>query len=273
MAKIRTKRRRKGLETKAERDSRVVNIIGKIVLVTLLLSVIFALYRVIVTPEVLDGSAIGRHRSDYILMLLQCSLGLVVYFIPSFLERQFRIRIPNMMFVMYIIFLYCAIYLGEVQSFYYYIPGWDNILHAMSSMMLGSLGFSIVSLMNDSSKLKMQMNPVFIALFAFAFAVMIGSIWEIYEYTFDGLFHLNMQKFMDGYGVAYVGRAALQDTMSDIIVDVLGALTASLVGLFVITRKGGLKTGFSIEKTVDRPAENLVTDAGNEKTDDRSVVK
>ena len=66
---------------------------------------------------------------------------------------------------------------------------------------------------------------------------MIGALWEIYEFTGDGLFGLNMQKYMLENGTQLVGRAALGDTMKDIIVDVLGSLLASVIGFFSI-RKG-----------------------------------
>ena len=76
--------------------------------------------------------------------------GLIVMFLPSFVERKLSLRIPNYMFVLYFVFLYCAIYLGEVWSFYYRIPFWDMILHTFSGMMLGALGFSLVSLLNSA---------------------------------------------------------------------------------------------------------------------------
>jgi len=62
------------------------------------------------------------------------------------------------------------------------------------------------------------MNPKFIALFAFMFAVSIGVLWEIFEYGMDQVFGLNMQK------------SGLQDTMWDLIVDVVGAAFISILG-------------------------------------------
>ena len=73
-------------------------------------------------------------------------------------------------------------------------------------------------------------------LFAFCFSVTIGSLWEIYEFIGDGLFGLNMQKFMTAQGELLVGHNALRDTMKDIIVDVLGALLASVIGMISIRR-------------------------------------
>ena len=62
-------------------------------------------------------------------------------------------------------------------------------------------------------------------MFALCFAVTVGVLWEIYEFSFDGLLGLNMQKFRLEDGTQLIGRAALQDTMKDLIVDVVGAAT------------------------------------------------
>ena len=210
-------------------------IIGTFLLVTLILSVIYSIVRIINAPHDavgLDEST--RVKSDYTLMLVQCILGLVVMTIPSFIERKWMIGIPNYMYILYFIFLYCAIYLGEVRNFYFVIPHWDTILHAFSGAMLGALGFSLVSILNGSKRLNLNLSPFFIALFAFCFALAAGAIWEIYEYTFDGLLSLNMQKFALEDGTLLVGRAALADTMKDIIVDALSALIISIVGFFTI---------------------------------------
>ena len=76
----------------------------------------------------------------------------------------------------------------------------------------------------------MNLSPFFVSLFAFCFAVSIGALWEIYEFTFDGLLGFNMQKFMLANGKMLEGNDALRDTMKDIITDSLGAVTATIIG-------------------------------------------
>ena len=77
------------------------------------------------------------------------------------------------------------------------------------------------------------------ALFAFCFAVAIGAIWEIYEFSLDHLFELNMQKYRHSNGEEFVGHSAVTDTMTDIIIDTAGAFLATAVGYFSIKRKQG----------------------------------
>ena len=66
-----------------------------------------------------------------------------------------------------------------------------------------------------------------------------GVLWEIYEFSFDGLLGLNMQKFALENGANLVGRMALRDTMKDLIVDSVGAFIVSLIGYISIKYKKG----------------------------------
>lgn len=134
------------------------------------------------------------------------------------------------MYILYFLFLYCAIYLGEVRNFFYVVPHWDTWLHTFSGGMLGALGFIVVDRLNRVEGVPVRLSPGFVCLFALCFAVTVGVFWEIYEFTFDGLLGLNMQKFRLENGTQLVGRAALQDTMKDLIVDVAGAAVSVLLG-------------------------------------------
>lgn len=176
---------------------------------------------------------IGYHsRADYLLMLVECALGLIVIHVPAILEKQLKFELPTPLYILYLIFLYCAITLGEVRSFYYLIPHWDVFLHAFSSMMTGMFGYMLITVINRDERILVRLSPLFVAVFAFCFSATIGSLWEIYEFTFDGIMGLNMQKYALADGTMLSGHAALADTMKDIIVDVLGALIASVIGYF-----------------------------------------
>lgn len=223
------------------RQQKFLKYLSLFVYLSLLGSIIFIIVRIILAPAVLPaGSAEGeRIKSDYVLMLLQCVMGLVVLMLPSIVAKHFKLEIPSMMLILFVLFLYCAVYLGEVQDFYYKVSNWDVILHCFSGGMLGALGFSIVALFNQSDRIPVNLSPLFIAFFAFCFAMMLGAMWEIYEFTIDGLMQLNMQKYALESGAALVGRAALVDTMEDLIVDAAGALVIAVVGYISTKYKTG----------------------------------
>ncbi|WP_230203696.1 hypothetical protein [Bacillus massiliigorillae] len=190
----------------------------------------------VTAPSGVAQNEYDRVKSDYVLMILQCVTGCIVIFLPSKVEKRFRIDIPDIMEIMYFLFLFCAIYLGEVRNFYYKVPYWDLILHCFSAAMLGALGFLIVQFFNNTEKLNIRLSPFFVALFAFCFAVTCGTVWEIYEFLADGVLGTNMQKFITADGIVLTGHEAVSDTMEDIIVDALGALVVTVIGYLNISK-------------------------------------
>ena len=69
-------------------------IIGVFVLITLFFSIIYSVYQVIVTPDVaiIEGEKV---KSDYLLMLIQCCLGMLVFWLPSVLEKTLFIEMEK----------------------------------------------------------------------------------------------------------------------------------------------------------------------------------
>ena len=205
------------------------------VLISLVVSLFyFAIQLYLITPE--THLAYERTYSDYVLIILQCLTGIVAMFLPSILAKRMRFDVPASFSITYTIFIYCAIYLGEVRSFYYLIPIWDSILHTFSGAALGVFGLFVVDLLSRERKHKVHLSPFFVSFFAFCFAVTVGVLWEIYEFTADGLFGLNMQKFITESGEVLVGRQALTDTMKDLIVDVSAAFVVTL-GYYLNTKR------------------------------------
>ncbi len=225
----------KKASTRTERFTRITYML---VLFSFLLPIAYLIWR-IASWNAETEQQLGRTQADYVLMLLQCLLGAVVIHLPTFFARKFKFELPAALYLMYILFLYGAIFLGEVRSFFYNVRHWDVYLHGFSSIMTGACGFMVVALLNRRGNTAMQLSPFFVALFSFCLAVTIGAVWEIYEFTFDGLLGLNMQKFITAEGEVLTGHAALTDTMKDIIVDCLGALCSAVAGYFSLKNGRG----------------------------------
>lgn len=236
------------MELRRMRRFDVKRIVGAFLFVTLILSIIYIIVRMIMAPTEAAPDVSTKVKSDYVLMLLQCVLGILVMMIPSLVEKKKSIDIPDPIEIIYFIFLYCAIYLGEVHNFYYLIPYWDSILHAFSGGVLGVLGIILVRFFNEEEIVQIQLNPFFISFFAFCFAVAAGTIWEIYEFFADGLLSLNMQKFILVDGTHLIGREALYDTMMDLILDTVSALFISIIAFPILKKQTKLrKIGGSIQ--------------------------
>ena len=199
----------------------------KIVLVAVSLcligAVFYTCYTLLTTPESGWGAE-GSHRtkSNFILMTVQCGGAFALCLLPILLRKVFRLELPPGILMYYYSFLFAAAFLGEVFRFYYVVPHWDDILHVTSGAVLAVVGFSIVNACCGEGGI-WRLPAGFATLCAFMMALSFGVIWEFYEFIADGLLHMNMQKFALEDGTALLGRAALMDTMKDLIVDFVGA--------------------------------------------------
>ncbi len=171
------------------------------------------------------------------------TLGIIVVtFVPFFMAKRLDVFIPPEFALLAIAFVFASLFLGEVHGYYTRFWWWDIALHTASGFLLGIVGFLLVFVLNESENVSLQMNPGFVAFFAFLFALGIGALWEIFEFGMDTLFGMNMQKEMLG------DPSGLTDTMWDLIVDTLGALIISVLGYSYI--KAAQNASF-LEKWID----------------------
>ena len=160
-------------------------------------------------------------------VLFPSVLALALTFLPSVVEKRMRVTLPTEFEFVFVVFVFSAVFLGEAHDFYRMYWWWDVMLHTISGVNLGFMGFIILFSLYSGNKIKA--SPIVMAVFSFSFALALGALWEIYEFAMDGWFGLNMQK------------SGLVDTMWDLIVDSLGAICAAVSGFFYIKyNRGGL---------------------------------
>lgn len=153
------------------------------------------------------------------------TIGIVIITLgPFFLRKFFRVFIPPEFVLFAIVFIFASLFLGEIHGYYTRFWWWDIALHSGSGFLLGIIGFLLVHVLNETEDIGVHMKPGFVAFFAFMFAVGIGTLWEIFEFSMDSIFGTNMQKEMLG------DTSGLTDTMWDLIVDALGALLITVLG-------------------------------------------
>ncbi|MFO7578633.1 MAG: hypothetical protein R6W74_00270 [Nitrosomonas halophila] len=165
---------------------------------------------------------------------------------PVVLGRRFRIYIPAEFQILAILFVFAALFLGEIHRYYDRLWWWDIALHASAGLLLGIFGFLLVYVLNENKRAELSMRPRFIAFFAFLFSVAMSALWEIFEFAMDQIFGTNMQKPMLG------DDSGLTDTMWDLIVNVIGALIISLLGWRYLVRGKRSFIEVWIAKFIDR---------------------
>ena len=203
-----------------------------------------------------------------------CVLTLLLFMMPSFMKRKLDVELPNTLEIIILLFIYAAEILGEIGAYYVTFPYWDTVLHTLNGFLCAAIGFSLVDILNRSSSKRFNLSPLYMAIVAFCFSMTVGVIWEFFECTMDQLFFLDMQKdtvvgaigsiMLDAPGgnhpvvikditdvivvQADGTRTALGlggyldigllDTMEDLFVNFIGALTFSIIGYFYVKSRG-----------------------------------
>lgn len=135
---------------------------------------------------------------------------------PIAVARWANIHVPTSFMLAVVTFVGGTLFLGEVYGFYDRFWWWDILMHFGSAMGFGLIGFVIIFMLFQGDRFAAPHWTI--AFFAFCFAVAIGAAWEIFEFAMDQTFAMNMQK------------SGLIDTMTDLIVNLAGALIAALSG-------------------------------------------
>lgn len=194
-------------------------------------------------------------------------LTLILFMVPQFLDKKLSVTIPVGLETVILIFIFSAEILGEINAFYVKIPIWDSILHTTNGFLMAAIGFALIDLFNRSEKFSIKMSPYFVAFFAFCFSMTVGVLWEFFEFSMDQFFGLDMQKdwivtainsvklnpiganvpiHVDVQSVVINGEQwnlggyldiGLIDIMKDLIVNFIGAVVFSVIGILYLKNR------------------------------------
>lgn len=203
-----------------------------------------------------------------------CVLTLFLFVLPSIASSILKITLPSVLEIIILLFIFSAEILGELNSFYIRIPHWDTMLHTINGFCCAAVGFALVDMLNRNKKFSLKLSPLYLAIAAFCFSMTIGVLWEVFEYSADTFFGKDMQKdtvvsainstmldptksnkivqisdisdvvivHSDGseeaLGVGGYLDVGINDTMKDLIVNLIGAVVFSVIGYFYVKTKG-----------------------------------
>ena len=215
-----------------------------------------------------------------------CLFTLLLFLLPPFVEKTFNLKLPTGLEITVLVFIFAAQVLGELAEFYVKVPLWDTLLHTACGFLAASLGLSLTDLLNRSDRFPVRLSPFFVGLMSFCFSMTVGVLWEFFEFGMDVLFHTDMQKdyilhsissilfHPDGRNtavtiggitdVAVNGESlglggyldiGLYDTMKDLFVNFLGALTFSVIGFFYTKRQGRGRSAKVVQSLQIKPKE------------------
>lgn len=226
--------------------------------------IVYTILRVFVIASLVMAVIRGEFENVFV-----CTLALLLFLAPPFLEKQLKIDLPSTFEIIILLFIFSAEILGEIHSFYVRIPHWDTMLHTMNGFLFAAVGFSLLDMINRNPKMKFQLSPLYLALVAFCFSMTIGVLWEFFEFSCDMFLEKDMQKdyiinafssvkldptnsnipiriegitdvSVNGKSLGLGGYLdiGLIDTMKDLFVNFIGAVVFSIIGFFYVKSRG-----------------------------------
>ncbi|NIP73357.1 MAG: hypothetical protein GWO16_10155 [Gammaproteobacteria bacterium] len=184
------------------------------------------------------GVLVGAVLEGHWLVAFTAAVVLVLTFAPAIIARRFNVYLPVELTLINCLFLYAAFGLGEVREFYRRFWWWDLMLHSISALVMGLIGFLLIYVFYSARRV--HMAPVFVALISFGFALTLGTLWEIAEFVLDWAFGFTMQK------------SGLTDTMTDLMVNALGGLAAAWIGYQYVRGGDSLIAERLVRRFVDK---------------------
>ena len=198
-----------------------------------------------------------------------CCLTFILFTIPTIVDKKLNIKLPSTLEICVYVFIFASEILGEIQNFYGIFWHWDSILHALNGFLMGAIGFSFIDTLNRTDKFKLSLTPIFIAFVSFCFSMTIGTTWEFVEFSLDHYLGKDCQKdrlvteissvelddttntptklkditktiiYSDhGKKKTVINKGYLDigiiDTMKDLLLNFIGAMTFSILGFLYI---------------------------------------
>ncbi|MFH1451569.1 MAG: ATP-binding protein [archaeon] len=153
------------------------------------------------------------------LVLVIALIGLFVTFLPWLMKTIFGYIIPAGFEIIVILFIYGVFVFGGLRGNIFGFWWWDILLNFFAAVTLGFVGLTILSVLESEDII--DTSSIMMGVFTFFFAVSLGGLWEVFEYSLDNLF---------GFGL----QIDLSDTMKDMAVNIIGALVVSSVGVHLL---------------------------------------
>jgi hypothetical protein len=161
---------------------------------------------------------VGSFYNGRRLVLVISVLAFVLTYLPNIFRKLLDVELPAQFEVIVILFIYGALFFGKVQGFYNQFWWWGGLFGFASSVALGFVGMTVMYSLYKGDKI--HGSPFMIVFFAFCFAVAIGAVWELLEFSLDKFLGFSLQ--------------STSDTMMDMIANMAGAFVVSSIGYYYI---------------------------------------
>jgi hypothetical protein len=165
-------------------------------------------------------------------IVVNASVGLGVTYLPALLERDYRIPMDAglTLWISSAAFFHAVGTVGipgSETSFYASVWWWDHMTHALSSSVVAAAGYATVRAV-DQHTTAIYLPGRFMFVFILLFVVAFGVFWEVIE------FGISRVAALAGTG-SVLTQYGLDDTLLDLVFDIIGGLVVALWGTAHLT--------------------------------------
>lgn len=147
-------------------------------------------------------------------------LALGVTVLPAVLARDWDVHLGSRLtaYVTLAVFLHALGMVGPYET----VPWWDSVTHTLSATVVAAVGYATARAFDEHSD-AVTFPPEFLFWFVVLVTLALGVLWEVLEFAArQASLALGVDAVLVQYG--------LEDTLTDLLFDAVGAVVVGLFG-------------------------------------------
>lgn len=162
------------------------------------------------------GIATRQWKNVFLTLLAMVCLSLP--YIITYIANRKHLELPYSFQSITLVFVFLALYLGEIRNFYQVFWWWDLLLHAIFGSYAVIIALhSIKGIIRKEQDTTEQRFTLIALIFAVSFSISLGTLWEMLEFAADYLFKSSMIK------------GGLDDTYTDLLIKIVAAFITAII--------------------------------------------
>jgi hypothetical protein len=162
-------------------------------------------------------------------------LALTILWLPGYFTGRRFCAFPAEIQILLLFVVFFELVLGDMLSFYSYVPLYDKFMHTMLPAILGLIGMMIIYTTYALGYLKASLPVMFLLII---FVVMgCGAMLEMSEFFYDQYLYPVIGNILPtGLTQGSIYETPLVDTIHDLYTDAFGAILGAGIGVWLIRR-------------------------------------
>lgn len=139
--------------------------------------------------------AVINYDTNQINKLILAAVCILIPFVITTILNKKKIILPAYFEVVCVVFFLLTQYFGEILKFYIRFFWWDLLLHGFFGSYAVVVAWSVMhGTIAKEDKITNERFYVMKSLFACAFSIALGALWEMFEFAGDYFLKTNMVK-------------------------------------------------------------------------------